>query len=70
MPGDVLEADERQPKPRVRASKTALTKALESITDAGLPVKNVFVIGGKYKIEIGRVDDDGEPENHGGLEEW
>jgi len=55
---------------RVRASRSAISAALQAIKAAGWPVDKVCVIGGHVEIHCGHVEGNAVPEKDGGLEEW
>lgn len=55
---------------RLRASRAAISAALDAIQASGLPVDKVCVIGGQVEIHCGQVEVSDTPKKDGGLEQW
>lgn len=55
---------------RLRASRAAISAALQAIKASGLPVDKVCVIGGQVEIHCGQVEGSIGAEKDGSLEQW
>jgi len=55
---------------RVRASETALRKALKVARESGLAVDKLLISGGQFELHFAGVERENRPEHDEGLEKW